>query len=546
MVYRCLSALACCFGVSGALAEAPVGLPRLHLPERVHDFGAVSADRLLVHRFEIWNAGQGDLRIERVEASCGCTTATPGALRLPPGGVTELEVRFDPAVWRGKVRPTVTLATSDPAEPVAVLRIEADVQEPPLAVIQEVDLGRVSRSGWTHTLLRPVRPGVIILAAPETSGLAGRPVAELLELSLDGRRLPAEDEGTIHAELQDGKGGTLPLRVRWKAEPPRPDAKVNGSAVVPMRALIPLLLSLPISAQETPQPNRVAWFAILPEPLPDGRNRVTFEITTQFLRADRERNEARGSFARLDGEEWQVTADLAWKLGSADLCLRLRGVDRSGGFLDQTIMTWHGLLNTPGGGREGVPKYRIAYHLEKEGKVVADLAHPRRQLLDADVALVRTTETAWGGYRFGASLQLPTGDEKAFGGNGAVDGLLGGALWRKAGAWTFHGQAEVMRVGLKAESPYQTVMGNRTLTRAWAGAGYQGTGSGLLSGLGLDITVAYMQSPYDLGLPRVDRTGWQQHWTITHTRLPRWQFGFSEEAGTYVSPDITGYVRVRF
>lgn len=306
------------------------------------------------------------------------------------------------------------------------------------------------------------------------------------------------------------------------------------------------LIPLAVAAQETPQANRVAWFSILPEPLADGRNRLSLEVTTQFLRSDRERNLDRGSFARLDGEEWQLTADLAWKVGPADLCLRLRGVDRSGGFADQAILTWHGLLSTPGGGRELVPKYRIAYRLEKAGKVVAELTQPRRQLMDADVALVRTTETPWGGYRYGASVQLPTGDEKAFGGNGALDGLVGGALWRRAGRWTFHGQAEVLRVGLKADSPYQAVMGSRTLTRAWAGAGWQGTGSGLWSGFGLDITVAYMQSPYDLGLSRVDRTGWQQHWTVTHNRLPRWKFGFSEEAGTYVSPDITGYVSVRF
>ncbi len=300
------------------------------------------------------------------------------------------------------------------------------------------------------------------------------------------------------------------------------------------------------SGQETPPANRVAWLALLPEPLPDGHNRLSLEITTQFLRSDRERNEARGTFARLDGEEWQLTADLAWDLGPATLCLRLRGVDRSGGMLDQLILSWHGLLSTPGGGRDDVPKYRMAYRLEKDGRVVAELTRPARQLLDTDVALVRTRETPWGGYRLGASVQLPTGDERAFGGNGALDTLVGATVWRKAGHWTFHGQAELLHMGLAVDSPYRAVTGRRTLTRAWAGAGWQGSGSGFWSGFGLDVTVAAMQSPYDLGLPRVDRTGWQQHWTVTHRRLPRWTFGFSEEAGTYVSPDITGYVRWRY
>ena len=67
-----------------------------------------------------------------------------------------------------------------------------------------------------------------------------------------------------------------------------------------------------------------------------------------------------------------------------------------------------------------------------------------------------------------------------------------------------------------------------------------------MSGLGLEVALAYAGSPYRTGLSRLDKAGWQQHWTFRHRRLPRWRFGFSEEAGTYTAPDITAFTAYRF
>ncbi|WP_306590358.1 DUF3187 family protein [Geothrix sp. 21YS21S-4] len=301
-----------------------------------------------------------------------------------------------------------------------------------------------------------------------------------------------------------------------------------------------------VYAQATPRPNRVAWFAGFPEPLPEGVTEVAIEATSQMLRPDLERSSDGRSFARLDGEEWQFTGDWAMKAGSSRVNVRARVLSRSGGIADQAMWNWHQLFNMPQGGREDAPKNRLAYHLERDGQVVGDLSRAGVALMDLDVAWVRPFGTSDAGGRVGASVQLPTGKQSDFSGSGSTDGLVGGALWRRFGRWTVFGQAERVILGLSDHSPLRTVMDKTSFSRAWASLGWQGEGAGLVSGLGIEASLGYAGSPYRTGLSRLDRAGWQQHWTIRHTRLPRWRFGFSEEAGTFTAPDVTAFVAYRF
>ena len=311
--------------------------------------------------------------------------------------------------------------------------------------------------------------------------------------------------------------------------------------------LAALLLAAPggAQAQETPRPNRVTWFAGFPEPLPQGVTELALEASSQMLRPDLERSADGRTFARLDGEEWQLTGDWAMALGSSRVNVRARVVSRSGGIADQTMWNWHQMFNLPQGGREDAPKNRLAYHLERDGRVIAHLDRPGVALMDLDVAWIRPFGTRDAGGRVGLALQLPTGKQADFSGSGSTDGLVGAALWRRVGRWTFFGQAERVVLGLPEHSPLRAVLGQTSFSRAWASVGWQGEGAGLLSGLGVEVSLGYAGNPYSLGLTRVDRAGWQQHWTFRHTRLPRWRFGFSEEAGTFTAPDVTGFVAYR-
>lgn len=311
-------------------------------------------------------------------------------------------------------------------------------------------------------------------------------------------------------------------------------------------ALALLLLAPSLLAQETPRPNRVAWFAGLPEPLPEGANEVALEAVSQWLRPDLERSKDQRTFARLDGEEWQLTSDWALALGGSRLNLRLRVSDRSGGVADQAMWNWHKLFNLPQGGRAEVPKNRLAYHLERDGRVIADLSHPGVTLMDVDLAWVRPFGTPEAGGRFGGSIQLPTGRQSDFSGSGSTDFMMGVAGWRRFGNLRLFGQVEQIHLGLSQASPLRMVMDRVNLSRAWGSVGWFGDGPGFLSGLGVDLTLAWAASPYRVGLSRLDHAGWQQHWTFRHRRLPGWRFGFTEEAGTYVSPDVTGFAAYTF
>ena len=315
---------------------------------------------------------------------------------------------------------------------------------------------------------------------------------------------------------------------------------------VNLRVLRIAMLAGGLMAQETPRPNRVAWFEGFPEPLPEGASELAIEATSQMLRPDLERSSDGRTFARLDGESWQLTGDWAMKAGSSRINVRVRLAYRSGGIADQAMWNWHQLFNMPQGGREDAPKNRLIYHLERDGRVIGDLRRPGLALMDLDVAWIRPFGTADAGGRIGASVQLPTGKQADFSGSGGTDGLAGAALWRRYGRWRIFGQAERVVLGLPKASPLRTVMDKTSFSRAWASLAWQGEGAGLVSGIGLEDGLGYAGSPYRTGLSRLDRAGWQQHWTFRHTRFPRWRFGFSEEAGTFTAPDVTGFAAYRF
>ncbi|MDE3032244.1 MAG: DUF3187 family protein, partial [Acidobacteriota bacterium] len=284
-----------------------------------------------------------------------------------------------------------------------------------------------------------------------------------------------------------------------------------------LRGSLLALAALSLQAQETPRPNRVAWFEGFPEPLPEGVTEVALEVTSQFLRPDMEHSADGRTFAELDGDAWQITADLAHALGASRVNLRIRLEERSGGITDQAIWNWHNLLGLDQGGRQEAPKNRLAYHLERDGVVIGDLSHPNLRLMDVDLAWVRPFGTLEAGGRVGASVQLPTGKQSDFSGDGGTDGLVGGALWHRYGHWRVFGQAERVFLGLPAHSPLRLVMDKTSFSRTWASLGWRGDGQGLFSGLGIEVALAYAGSPYHTGIGRIDRAGWQQHWTFRHT-----------------------------
>ncbi|NOX17626.1 MAG: DUF1573 domain-containing protein [Chlorobi bacterium] len=89
-------------------------VPRLHIDEENYDFGNVKEGEIVEHDFTIKNTGNGELKITKVRASCGCTAAAPKKNVLKPGESTEIHVSFNTARRSGAQHKYVYIMSNDP------------------------------------------------------------------------------------------------------------------------------------------------------------------------------------------------------------------------------------------------------------------------------------------------------------------------------------------------------------------------------------------------------------------------------------------------
>jgi hypothetical protein len=94
-----------------------------------HDYGKVPADTDNKTIFRVTNTGKKPLMIEKVSASCGCTTPSKPDKPIPPGKSDEIVVVFHPKETQlGQQNKTVTvIANTDPK--MEVLSISAMVEK---------------------------------------------------------------------------------------------------------------------------------------------------------------------------------------------------------------------------------------------------------------------------------------------------------------------------------------------------------------------------------------------------------------------------------
>ncbi|MFQ5956751.1 MAG: DUF1573 domain-containing protein [Candidatus Brocadiales bacterium] len=129
-LFLCLVACISLWVGEGSLRSAEAGeAPRIVFEEDSHNFGNVYKGEKVGHRFMFRNDGAGDLTIENVKASCGCTAAAPSQKTIQPGTVAEIGVTFKTNIFVGPVRKTVTVYSNDPETPHYVLTIKANVLE---------------------------------------------------------------------------------------------------------------------------------------------------------------------------------------------------------------------------------------------------------------------------------------------------------------------------------------------------------------------------------------------------------------------------------
>jgi hypothetical protein len=112
-----------------AVAADGPGPPRIRVDPEGFDFGRVLTGRTLRKEFRLRNLGTGDLVIERVSKSCGCTEAAVEATTLEPGESTPLVVKLSTPSRARKVEEQVLLRSNDPRTPLLEIRLSATVEE---------------------------------------------------------------------------------------------------------------------------------------------------------------------------------------------------------------------------------------------------------------------------------------------------------------------------------------------------------------------------------------------------------------------------------
>ena len=129
--------------------NAPQDRPKIVITPTSYNFGDVSVAKGEVSAsMDITNEGTKDLIINRIETSCGCTSASiivdgeegprftmPGhggqpqgwSASIPPGGKAQLKVYYDPNVhkkMRGKGTRTIDVSSNDPIDISKQVRID--------------------------------------------------------------------------------------------------------------------------------------------------------------------------------------------------------------------------------------------------------------------------------------------------------------------------------------------------------------------------------------------------------------------------------------
>ena len=202
--------------------------PHISFEASHFDFGKISADTKVSHRFKVTNTGQAPLNITRLNPSCGCTSTVLGKWTLAPGESTDIEVTFNPAGFRGLSRKSIQVVSDDPASPTSTLTFEADVvreimpstdsvffQDLVRSIPRKASVKLVSGTDRPVALTEAKAPGAPYL----TAALRQDGKDAWVDITLDGRKIPAGRQlgaDAVIVRTTNPKVPSITLTVQWE------------------------------------------------------------------------------------------------------------------------------------------------------------------------------------------------------------------------------------------------------------------------------------------------------------------------------------------
>jgi Protein of unknown function (DUF1573) len=226
---------------------AALAAPKITSPAPVFEYGEQPNTSKVEHNFEIRNAGDEPLVIDRVQASCGCTVAEVKDKTLAPGASTTVKATLDLHGRRGPQVKVITVYNNDPAAKEFRLTlsgsatVDVDVN-PAYLFLQGVPFGQSATGTVTVTA-----------SGTNTVNVTG------VEVSSPVAAVTFKNRG-------DGKRTDVTVVVTVPAgSPPNAYARVSLKTDNPRYAVVPFDVSMNVLESLTVVPNAMA-FSIMTGP----------------------------------------------------------------------------------------------------------------------------------------------------------------------------------------------------------------------------------------------------------------------------------------
>jgi hypothetical protein len=204
--------------VPAAAAATPANEGKLRFEKTRLDIGKVRAGETADLKFPFRNTHSQEIQIVAVDGDCGCVT--PEFPRsVAAGGTGEIKARFEPqAYWDGKMEKSLTVRTTDPAQPETRLAIAVEVvpfvaiQPPsPIQVLykhgetyqKEIRLTPREGSGIRITTALSDSPEVKATLEPSSSSEAKG--AYLLKLAIGPHDKPGDFISTVRVQTSEAR-----------------------------------------------------------------------------------------------------------------------------------------------------------------------------------------------------------------------------------------------------------------------------------------------------------------------------------------------------
>lgn len=225
------------FFVIVSFSFAQKQLPKITAEKPEHNFGEILEGQIVSHNFEITNTGDAELKIDKVQASCGCTAAQPTKKILKPGEKTNIQVEFDSSNRMGIQQKYVYVFSNDPATPqlrlsfsaLIVDKISNSAGKVPKLILEknQIDFGNVEEGKIASAKISFRNNGNGILEIRDVKS-----TCDCTAALLSSKKLDPGQNGTLRIELDTaGRSGKLTRTVSLLTnDPAQPNQTITITA----------------------------------------------------------------------------------------------------------------------------------------------------------------------------------------------------------------------------------------------------------------------------------------------------------------------------